>query len=216
MKNTYEKIGASLIIAFSLAGCGESKIDIARKPELVTAMVSDSMSKCKINEPAIRDSDYETRLRSVLLETKSASLDYIKANSITVCLDARIPNQKIGFWDHRVDAVYYGGQTNRVIGLWDNGMAGEGRSLLHQDTTDYDSNFLNKFSEYANDGDFKLTDHFAFGGRYSCGKGCITERWKAEGDFDNDTITKNPELLKSPVELAVPATKDVPFQTFDI
>ncbi|MFA7276193.1 MAG: hypothetical protein WC043_05265 [Pseudobdellovibrionaceae bacterium] len=210
MTTKLEKLGASLMIAFALAGCGESQFDVARKPELVDAVTSQSMEVCQINEPAGRDADYQMRLRAVLSGAESRTLDYIKTNGITVCLDARLPAQQRGMWDHRLDAVYYGGKEGRVIGLWDNGIVGEGRSVWSQDTSDYGANFLDKFAKHVWDGDIHLTDHFAFGGRYGCGKGCTTERWKAEGDFDRDTIAKNPSLLKAPVVQAVPATPAVP------
>jgi len=194
----YDRLAASFMIALAVAGCGESQFDLARKPELIEQVVASAIEKCDMKEPIRHDATYEQRLRTILHGAESESLDFLITNGVTVCLDKRMPNQVNGFWDKEMGAIYYGGDT-KVIGLWDNGIVAEGREVFKRDTLDYNSDFITKFPSYVRDGDFSLSDQFAFGGRYNCGKGCTTERWKSQQDFDQDTIAKNPQLMKPPI-----------------
>lgn len=194
----YDRIAASVMIALAVAGCGESQFDLARKPELIEQAVAVSMEKCDTREPIRHDATYEQRLRTVLHRAESQSLDFLMTNGVTVCLDKRLPNQVNGFWDKNIGAIYHGGDA-KIISLWDNGIVAEGREMFSRDTLDYNSEFITKFPRYVRDGDFSLSDQFAFGGRYKCGKSCTTERWKAQADFDQDTIAKNPQLMKPPI-----------------
>lgn len=212
MKMTPYKIVASLMIPFALAGCGdkESDNDIQRKPSVVNSIVADSLEKCDLTEPVPRDAPYEVRLRKVLSDSRTEALDYIQSNHITVCLDRRFPHQNSGAFDTRIEAIYYGGETGRVIALWDNGMIENGTGMFATDTSDNNPEFLNVFKNSTENGAFHLADKFTYGAKYACGKGCNKAEWRHISNFDKDSISKNSDLKIPPVKILEKETLPCP------
>jgi hypothetical protein len=199
MKNPLKTLAAPLLAAFTVSACAESDFDKYRKPELIEHLVNMTRQTCDMTEPAQRDATYETRLRTVLQDTSSSALDVFIKNDIAICLDHRLPEQNSSFWNRRIDGVFYNqAEKTPIVALWDNGMVNKGLHFLEVDTLDYGSTMLQKFAESYKDGDISPRDHFAFAGRYSCGKSCTKTKWKTEQDFDQDSLRENPQITNPP------------------
>lgn len=197
MENSQKLIASTLIAAFTLSACAESDFDKNRKPALIEQVVDLTKKTCDMRDPAQRDSDYETRLRTVLKGTESTALDVFIKNDIAICLDSRLQQQRLGFWDTRIYGIYYN-HNQPVVTLWDNGIVDEGESLWHTDTIDYGADVLEKFVDRYKDGDITARDEFAFAGRYSCGK-CTTTKWKTQENFSRGAQEKNQHLFTAPL-----------------
>lgn len=74
-----------------------------------------------------------------------------------------------------------------------------GTSIWQIDTNDHGSDTLDKFADAYKDGDISPRNEFAFAGRYSCGKGCSTTKWKTKSDFNQDSLNLNPQLFTAPI-----------------
>lgn len=98
MEHSQKIIASTLIAAFALSACAESDFDKNRKPALIEQVVDLTKKTCDMSEPTPRDSSYERRLRTVLQNTESETLDVFVNKNIAVCLDHRLPEQKSGFW----------------------------------------------------------------------------------------------------------------------
>ena len=205
MKTASKLVIGALIAAFTLAACGEAPSDIARKPDLVVNVVTNSLKKCDLTEPAQRDSSYEYRLRTVLNDTQSQTLDMFLNNDITICLDSRMPDQSASFFNTTIIGTYNNDGKTPTVSLYDNGMVGKGRGFFTTNTSDYGYEMLDYFAKAVNGGswlsqpEINLSVSHALAGRYSCGKSCITTRWYEGRDYDQDSIFQNPALLVAPL-----------------
>ena len=135
---------ASLVLVFALAGC-ERESDIQRKAELANQMIDDSVATCVIQDSVSDAKPYVERLRDVLMETRSTSLDYLIENDITVCLDKRLQDQHNGFWGDDAEGIYY--PDVKVISLWDNGKDENTRGVFEISAATRGDRFLDNFDD---------------------------------------------------------------------
>lgn len=199
MRLTIRNITTSLALTFSMAalvGC-ESKADKARKPGLVDSLVEQAVMTTDTGRIAIEDgADFRTRLRTVLMKASTKNLSTLKDHNVVVTLDQRLADQKNGFFDRRMDGVFYNGGAP-TLALWDNGEA-PGGFTLGMSTYAYGPDLVDKLAEGIRNGNADGVA-LAIAGRYKSGKHSYTNRWKNADDFDGGTTKKNEAILrKSP------------------
>lgn len=129
----------ALSLLFGLAACD----DDPHKIELVNDLATRSIATCVLQESAQDQKPFEARLRDVLERTSTSSLEFLKSNGITVCLDKRLQNQQSGFFSYRAEGIYY--PEARTISLWDNGMDHAQSGWTGWSATSRGPNFLNSF-----------------------------------------------------------------------
>lgn len=205
-------VGIALVVAFAIA-TGESTTDLQRKPELVDLMLNQAQQTCVIQDDPMDALPYLDRLDGVLRQTKSETLDYLLANKITVCLDKRLDQQQNGFFGRDAKGVYY--PNVKVVSLHDNGnnpnvtnfFDGSAGTNGPRFLNEFKDNFGGYFSEYARVQDVvkPLVAH-----KYttSCGKSCTTTHydWDTNGGWSAPSaLSNNPQLMKPPVQMSVPA-----------
>lgn len=110
-----QRIIGSLKNAFSYVVHRESAADHARKPAVVADILAASL-------PLGDDSaEYASRLRNVLSQTSTKTLDVLKAKQVAVMLDTRLDTAKENAV--KVEGVYYPGPlataTGGIVTLYD-------------------------------------------------------------------------------------------------
>ena len=196
----FEIIGKGLVVALIavMSRC-ETKTNRARKPELAEDLVDHAQGICLVVDTPKPEIDYYGRLRTVLNNTFSNSMDVIKQFNIAVCPDIRLSKQNNGFFDKGIIGMYY--PRDRVVSIYDNGNS-VGK-FWTSSATDHGNEVVEKLAERLQDGTAS-TDQPMFAARYSyrCGRRCtrtVTE-WRSINNFDRDTIAKNPELFVPPIQ----------------
>jgi hypothetical protein len=203
MKASLRKIFAVAAMGLTLVGC-ESGVDKARKADVAEDVIKTSLTYCQPGPVNGSPAEYGQRLRNILLNVRTADMDVLKQNNIMVCLDQRLADQKLGWFDTRMEGVYYnnGGQGG-VLTIWDNG---KGPSFWSKDASDWGSSLIHDFANQVRKGRIKATDAhwYAYEGSYttSCGNNCTTTNyyvdWVREQKFDKDTIHKNQNIVQHP------------------
>ena len=195
----------ALSLVFGLTACGEADFDLQRKPELVDLLMNRSMATCIMQKSELDQAPYQSRLKDVLMETKSTALDFMKSNGITICLDQRLSNQETGFFSYEAQGVYYPKQ--KIVSLWDNGKV-EAQAPWYgtKTATDNGPTFLNRFANNTFGGFFsdyssvKNVNDFMLAHKYRCcGKHASTHYdWETASDAGG-ILTANPALQVPPV-----------------
>lgn len=189
---------SAIFLAGALTGCAESDFDKARKPELIDRAVATSLVKCDRQDKKPQEIPYEARLRLVLETTDSAALDKLHENGTAICMDQRIPRQNdAGFWSRPIKGIYYADKN--IVSLWDNGRNPETQSWYETDITDWGSRSLEKFADTVSGTEAAAT--MQVGSTYSCGKSCVTWKWKEAAEFSKQ-LEKNPTLRDAPAAQA--------------
>lgn len=205
-------VGIALVVAFAIA-TGESTVDLQRKPELVDLMLNQSAQTCVIQNDPMDAAPYLDRLKDVLQETRSDTLDYFLANKTTVCLDKRLSQQDNGFLARDAQGIYY--PDVNVVSLRDNGNDPSKTGFFDWSAGTYGPRFLNEFkdnfggyfSAYSSIADV-AKPLLAFKYSTSCGKNCTTTRyeWGTEGGWGvPNTLSNKPALYTPPVQTHMPA-----------
>ncbi|HTK84912.1 MAG TPA: hypothetical protein VL625_07480 [Patescibacteria group bacterium] len=214
LNNTLTKIFAVAAIGLTLAGC-ESNADKMRKPMVAENAITQSMNVCQPG--AVNPDGYADRLRNILMDTRTADMETLQRNHITVCLDQRLSQQHLGWFDNRMEGVYYNdGKNGGVLTIWDNG---QGPSFWSKDASDWGSALIHDFAYQVTKGRINPGDKHWFGYEYSyttsCGQNCTTTNydvdWTRERKFDKDTIHNNQDIVQHPpLRTFAPAEKAVP------
>ena len=206
MKSVLKKLFAPVALALALVGCAENPQDIAAKPAIIDAMVQNSLDICQTGPVNPDKAAYETRLRSILKDNRTTTLQEMQKHNVTVCLDQRLSHQKHGFWDEGITAVFYNNQNESgIVSLWDNGQPPENDSFWHYDARDRGYENIGRLAQRFRDPDIgvKASDTVLYAGVESCGKNCSSVHWHIPKNFDQATLRQNPELAKPPVPLPV-------------
>lgn len=192
------------IVAFFMR---ESSEDKAAKPGVVADMIDDSLSACEYDNEA----NFKARLNKIMMKVRTKRLRQFQENNITVCLDTRLASQENGFFDRRIEGVYYSrvlssesGPMTSVLTIWDNGKAPTEDKFWKKDASDWGSEVMTKFAKAIKrhgtpkEGEHKIAGVYS----YRCGDDstCHEIRWKSVENFDQDTIRKNPVLEQPPVK----------------
>lgn len=193
----------SLGLVFALAAC-ESDIDVQRKAALAQQMIDDSVATCVIQEDVTDAKPYVERLRDVLMETRSADLDYLIDHGITVCLDKRLQNQVDVFWGDEAEGIYY--PDVKVISLWDNRMDEATRGMFEYSAATRGDKFLEHFEDTFGGWTDKYdslddvhTPLFAHHYTTSAGKSTTTHyRWHDEHQRSMGSVFENQPHLRVP------------------
>jgi hypothetical protein len=111
-----KKLLAPLRNAFSYAVHLESAADHARKLASVEKLLTHSLPG-----PEDADAAYETRLRKVLMKTRTQHLDTLDRHEVRVVLDRRLPRQRLAEKDQRIDGIFYDQPGAKIVALWDDG-----------------------------------------------------------------------------------------------
>ena len=212
LNKSLRKVFAIAALGLALVGC-ENSADVARKPEAISAAVQTSVEYC---ETGPVQSDYAGRLATVLADVRTADLDVLKANNITICMDQRLSAQDNGFFDGHMMGVFYKGSAPNgggILSIWDNG---HDPSFWKSDATDHGASLVSDFAAAVRDGKVKPADGHWYGyvGSYttSCGKGCTSTHYYTEWtkNFDKDTLRKNPDIVQHAPVRHAPATPERP------
>ncbi|MBI1215854.1 MAG: hypothetical protein GC185_08560 [Alphaproteobacteria bacterium] len=199
-----KKIVPSLMVAFALAGCAENPQDVARKPEVVSTMVEASADMCQTGPVHADAAAYKARLEHVLMKVRTADLETLQKEKITVCLDQRLAHENTGFWDAHARAVYYNGKgpEGKILSLTDDGKQPEEAGFWHTGySTAYyrDGEMIRTLAKRIRNGDVAPQGEKMYAGlmgKYNA------VYWRAAHKFDQGTIAKNPQLEKPPVKSA--------------
>lgn len=174
----------------------ESDEDLARKPALVDAVISNSLARCDLQAQFSQSSSYEDRLREALMKTESKSLDYVLEQGVTLCLDQRLgqAHEVAGTWDLSAHALYY--PKEKVISLFDNGNDRDHAGMLETTAASYSHKAIDDFEyEYSETNIDRFNSVMI--GRYIGGK---TPHFSWDEDAtDYAVIEKNSELLTPPL-----------------
>ena len=192
-------LGAAIL---GLAGC-ESQQDIAAKPAVIQQMVANSASVCETGPVHADKAAYEERLTKVLTDVTLKNLKTLQAKDVTVCLDQRLEQATRGFWEGRLNGVYYpGADGGGIAAILDDG---------HQPS---EGNFWSPGDAYFRGA--STVDGLAI----SAGRNTLpapggylasylTRKYKIpvwlSAAADKGTLTRNPQLLQPPVK--TPAIK---------
>lgn len=174
----------------------ESDEDIARKPELVEAVISNSLVQCDLQTEFSQSSSYEDRLREALMKTESDSLDYVLEQGLAVCLDQRLgqAHDVAGTWDLSAHALYY--PKEKVISLFDNGDDYDHTGTLETSASSYSHKAIDDFEYEYSETNIDRFNRIMIG-RYIGGK---TPHFSWDEDAtDYAIIEKNQELLTPPL-----------------
>ncbi len=186
---TFLKRRFLLALPLVLSAC-ESDEDIARKEGLADELIKSSTVSCDLQSEPPQTEHYTARLKSVLMDTMSKTLDFIIENDITVCLDQRLGSQSLGFFDYKADALFY--PETKTLTLSDNG-----------DYADFHSdNLLSEFKRQYGDGELASINQLQMGYTYSRsrGKGRKTvHNWEDNAE-SKGAIENNPYLLTPPLK----------------
>jgi hypothetical protein len=193
----------TLMLAFAavaMTGC-ENAADVARKPAVVAPMVAQSLDACKL-ESADTQAAYSDRLTQVLMDVRTQKLEMLNAKNVTICLDSRLGTQTNGFFDDQILGVLYNADPRHpVLALFDNFNKG---NFLHTNTKDNGGDVVSELAGQYKDGDVSAADRFKYAASYTyyCGKGCTDREieLRSPGDFDKDSIAKNPQLKNPPLK----------------
>lgn len=193
---------SAIFLAGALSGCSESDFDKARKPELIDRAVATSLYRCDLQEKKPQEIPYESRLRLVLAEADSVALDKLEEHGVAVCLDQRIPQTKYGFWDKEIQGIFY--NKAKILSMWDNGRNPATQRFYERDILDRAGESIEKLADRVLG--TPEADKMQVGATYSCGKSCITWKWKEAAEFSNQLNT-NSVLKSAPAAKAeTPAT----------
>jgi len=189
---------SAIFLAGALSGCGESDFDVNRKPPLVDRAVAASMVKCDLQENRPQQIPYEARLRMALNTASSAALDKLHENEVTICLDQRLPEMKLGFWSRHIQGAYY--PEAKVLSLRDNGRNPQTQSWYEGKITRWSGDNINKLSSEVlgtpKDSQMQLSAIYS----YYCGKGCTRNdlEWHAATIYSGH-MEKNPHIREAPI-----------------
>lgn len=196
---------AALTLAFGLAGCSESDIDIQRKPNLVDVLTDRAAATCSMQQSALDQAPYVSRLKEVLYKTDSKTLDFFNANRITICLDKRLSAQvEKPFFDEsrtwKARGVYY--PNEKILTLWDNGKTEAQKSLSDTSAAAMGPTFLRAFAKHTfGEGkmDFETLDapllaHHKSGGRRSS----PNSSWRSTEKYPQP-LSNTPTLQTPPI-----------------
>jgi len=191
---SFKKVASALMLAFTIAACGESPEDIAAKPAVVGALIEDSLQNCNTGPVNADAASYTNRLRPVLMSVSTQNLKTLQENSTTICLDQRLAVQDLG-GGKRINGVFYNQDPqSSVVGVWDNGKSSEEAGFFEMTAEQNGSTLLRKLAEAVRDG--KVSGQLMYGAKYRSGKSYYT-KWKSPEDFNQDSISRNP-VLKTP------------------
>jgi hypothetical protein len=209
MKPSLKKAFALAAMALALVGC-ENKADIGRKPEVAESMITQSLATCETGPVHGSQAEYAERLRAVLMNQRTADLEAIRDNGVTICLDQRLATQTTGSWDKRIDGVYYNHYdgSRSIVSFWDNGTQPKDASIWHLDAYDHAGAGLSKLAAKLRDGE-GIKGSYLYAARYSYHSGKTTHyttRWKEAKDFDQDSINANPGLKAPPLKAPAPSS----------
>ena len=177
---------------FAAIGFCESTEDLARKPELIDRVVEQSLRYADTQRHYEQDSTYEERLRQLLPNASSYSLDRLIEENVIVCLDQRLSRQNTGFWSTSIRAIFYNGDEQKVLSLRDNGMLNPG--FFDSDNLSYCSSIFNKTAEYILD---RNNQSPVIAG-YIAGSKSKYFTWDSGRGFKYE-FERNPELREPPL-----------------
>lgn len=208
--NFFKSALPCLAFVFAVATGCESKADKDRKPQLVENLVKRSIETCDTGTYVAGAMPYADRLRKVLMECNSSSLDVFIKHDIAIVLDQRLSTQENNFFvDRRMDAVFYNrGDSLASVSLWDDGTDGDG--ILNMSPSNHNADALNKLASHIVDNDINAETKVAIASQYSTGGKYATYStgWKSAADFNSSTTKKNDVLLKQSRRIKTHARKN--------
>ena len=193
-KNDYMKAALlAPMAAFSLvvSGC-ESKTDIARKPDVIEDMLAQSLQKCVRADDVV----YSEKLRHIMGDVRTKSLETIRSNGATICLDQRLSQQER---IKTIYGVYYNRPDGDILSLWDDGRSIHDRGIFDIDATDYGASMLTDLAEEIAKGSLSDAEN-AYGARYTRTTGKTTSTysdWREARYFSKKTIKNNPDIVEN-------------------
>lgn len=203
----FKKAAMAALALLSVTGC-ESRADLDRKPDVVEAMIKDSISTCTMPYTAAQA---RAKLSKIFSDVRTARLDTLRANHVTVCLDTRLSQQDTsGLFTKTMLGVYYSGaasvngQMRSIATLWDNGQTVDKDGFWHMDASDKGAETIGKLARSIEShgapaaGENKVAAEYSHSHR--CGKSTCTSHyveWHAGSNFTKN-MKKNPTLRYAP------------------
>jgi len=201
---TLSKVIPTLLLAFTLASCGESKELKELRPGVIADLIEESVSKFNRGPVNSQPTQYAERLETVLNAVPTKDLLLLRDYGVTVGLDQRLGSQEKGVLDSEILAVYY--PKERALSLWDDGKPSNDKGLS---SFCWGDEAIEEFADgVRSDGglfsdtpidikkDFLLADSHTMFQR----SGNVTTTttyldWDKPEDFDKDSIRKNPNII---------------------
>lgn len=181
------------LAAFNMAACTSSPQEQAAHQDAVESAVSLSMQKCDRTGGVNNSRDaYNLRLRQVLENTSTKTLQEFSSRDIAFCLDQRLVAQQGG--GKHIRSIFYGAEG--IVTMPDNGMAKKEGDWFQDNpafsTSISPQKLLSKLSSQP-----ELAKDVLIAGRYRSGKHRTT-RWKPAAQFSQASIRNNPQLMTAP------------------
>jgi hypothetical protein len=195
MKKNLKAIAGSLLLAFSLVACGDSKEEAAQRSDLTNALVHNSVAQCETGPFHADNASYSVRLRSVLKGTSVGTLKTLQDNGVTICLDQRLASQSGDLFNNPIRGVFYSREEGLVAGIWDNGKSPDKTGWLDQNASTFGGVTLNKLAEKIRNN--KVDAELMYAGTFYCGQGCVYTDWVKANAMDG-SVEKNPTLNTPP------------------
>lgn len=194
----------SLAGAFALAGCS-----VERTPEQqaahnasLSALTEGAQPRCAINTD---DHTYHERLRHVLNNQSTDTLQALVARDIAICLDPRLTTRQGS--GRRIEMVFYG--AARVVSIPDNGKAYDSEAWSQDNPAFHaHSTMLNRLVSHLNAGEVS-DSATSYGTSRKPHKRSRRYYWKDINEMGADRLRQNPWLHSAPVR-ATPSGPSAP------
>lgn len=186
---------AAVCVGIAVAANYESSEDRARKPEVIERILEASYERCSLTND-FNGASYAYRFEQTLNEAYTSDLEKIEDAGIQICLDERLDEQIVGFFDHRVSGIYY--PDEQILSIYDVGTDING---MFNSLSLYGERVPAEFVDDVLEGSLSL-DEMAVSYKYSasCGKNCTTTkiRFRDAGRVESE-LNNNPELREAPI-----------------
>lgn len=186
---------AAVCVGIAIAANYESAADKERKPEVIARILDASYDRCSLTND-FNGASYAYRFEHTLNNAYTADLEKIEEAGIQICLDERLDDQSVSFFDHRVSGIYY--PEEQILSIYDVGTDING---FFNSLSLYGESVPAEFVDDVLEGSLSL-DEMAVSYKYSasCGKNCTTTkiRFRDAGRMESE-LNNNPELREAPI-----------------
>lgn len=188
-----QRLISGLKNAFSYAVHGESTEARDKKLGVAQAVIEFSAAQAPDSS-----TEYETRLRAALLQSRTSALQSLLDKKIAVTLDTRFSKQQLDARDEAIEGIYY--PAAKLVALSDDGTMSKAQAKQTGLLVEKLANLLGQVTPTVNVYAYTVTSAPVYGADGMGGFPVVSTEW---GINDND---RAPAAKKNPA-LATPAAK---------